>query len=71
MALDQPYFFKPKILKCVEEIKQHYPRLDIKIQVRKNHIYIIGSIDSLTFKEIGLIVKRYFPDHIIHYQKGG
>lgn len=69
MAFNKPFFFKPKILQCVEEIKQRYPRLDIKIQVKKDHIYLIGAIDPLTFKEIELILKRYFPDHSVHFQK--
>ncbi|MCL5258088.1 MAG: hypothetical protein M1505_02595 [Patescibacteria group bacterium] len=68
MALIKPFFFKPRILRCVEEIKSRYPKLELKIQFKGDNIYLKGKFDNLVFKEISLIVKNYFPESQIFSQ---
>jgi hypothetical protein len=65
--MEKIYIKKSKILELSKILKEKYKNLNIKISINKKN-FILSTNKDLNyekFKELELLIKRYFPDYKI------
>jgi hypothetical protein len=65
--MEKIYIKKSKILELSKILKEKYKNLNIKISINKKNLILSTNKDLNyeKFKELELLIKRYFPDYKI------
>jgi len=65
--MEKIYIRKSKILELSKILKEKYKNLNIKISINRKNLILSTNKDLNyeKFKELELLIKRYFPDYKI------
>jgi hypothetical protein len=65
--MEKIYIRKSKILELSKILKEKYKNLNIKISINRKNLILTTNKDLNyeKFKELELLIKRYFPDYKI------